>query len=67
MNALFIFRGRNLDGHGGPWKRFLVSVPDGPHDRYELAVALLRKEYRELEAWQGDYVCLTPDRLLKEL
>ena len=65
MNALFYFAGYGFGGNY--WDRFVLTVPDGPHDRYEAAKELLIKDYPELSNWSGQFVCLTTDDIFKEL
>lgn len=65
MNALFYFVGYSFSGN--KWWRFAVTVPDGPHERYAQAKDLLAKEYPELSRWSGEFICLTPDDVFKEL
>lgn len=65
MNALFYFAGYNFSRN--EWSRFLLTVPDGPHDRYEVAEELLIRGYPKLNRWSGQFACLTTDTVFKEL
>lgn len=65
LNALFYFTAYHHQANER-W-RFAVTVPDGPHERYAQAKDLLRKEYPELSRWSGEFICLTPEEVFKEL
>ena len=65
MNALFYFAG--CHPYANVWNRFLLTVPDGPHDRYEHAKGVLVMDYPELSRCSGTFVCLTPEDVFKEL
>lgn len=65
MKALFYFVGYNHKAN--EWWRFAVTVPDGPHDRYAVAKAMMVKKYPELRQWSGEFICLTPEDVFKEL
>lgn len=65
MKALFYFAGYYFKNN--EWWHFAVTVPDGPHDRYEQARGLLVAEYPQLNRWSGQFICLTPDDVFKEL
>ena len=65
MKALFYFAGYHH--RNNEWWRFAVTVPDGPHDRYAVARDMLASDYPDLTRWSGQFVCLTPDDVFKEL
>lgn len=65
MKALFYFAGYNYKAN--KWWRFAVTVPDGPHDRYAAAKDMMVEEYPELRQWRGEFICLTPEDVFKEL
>lgn len=65
MNALFYFAGYSFSRNA--WDRFLITVPDGPHDRHAQAKDILAGNYRDLTRWSGQFVCLTAEDVFKEL
>ncbi len=65
MNALFYFSGYHFKNN--EWWRFLITVADGPHDRWLAAKDLISREYPELNRWSGEFICLTPEYVFKEV
>jgi hypothetical protein len=65
MNALFHFSAYYRAGN--IYARFAITVPDGYHDRYAVALDQLKDSYPELSNWNGQFVCLTKDEVFREL
>lgn len=65
MRALFYFSG--YDFATNKYWRFVLSVNDGPHDRYASALDEVREAYPRLTNWSGQFICLTPEHIFKEL
>lgn len=65
MKALFYMAGYHFSSN--EWWRFVISVPDGPHDRYAVAKDLAAESYPELSRWSGKFLCLTPDDVFMEV
>lgn len=65
MRALFYFTGYNFTSN--QYWRFAISVPDGYHDRHAVAKDMLAEAYPRLSNWSGQFICLTPEEIFKEL
>lgn len=65
MNALFYFAGYNH--RNNEWWRWVLTVPDGPHDRYAQARDILADNYPDITRWSGEFICLTTEEVFKEL
>lgn len=72
MNALFyitVWRKR-----GEKWLAFVVTTPDGPHDRHAAVIDSFTKEFRReygpvngITRIHAEFVCLTPEDVWKEV
>ena len=72
MNALFyitVFR-----KHNTKWLAFVVTTPDGPHDRHATVVDSFTEEFRREYGPMNDparvhaeFVCLTPESVWREV
>ncbi len=65
MNALFYFTGYLHPAHDR--RRFVLTTPDGPHDRFERAKEMLLTTLPNFSNWHGQFICLTPEEIFKEL
>lgn len=67
MNAAFYFDGYVFETNSR--RRFLLTVKDGPHDRYEVAKELLIEAYPDVSvhSWSGVFICRTPDEFWREV
>lgn len=70
MNALFYFAGYHWSCNA--WSHWLLTVPSGaqpgdPEARYAAALAVLKEGYPEYSQWSGEFICLTPDEVFKEM
>lgn len=67
MNALFFITVH--DNRALRWRCFLVSTPDGPHDRHAAVLDMFRKEHEPAKdnKIHAEFVCLTPEEIWKEV
>jgi hypothetical protein len=72
MNALFYIT--VLRKAGEKWLAFVVTTPDGPHDRHAAVLDTFNAEFRrEFQALgfpvrvHAEFVCLTPESVWKEV
>lgn len=65
MNALFFFTGYLHPAHDR--RRFVITTPDGVHDRLAAARETLIAAMPNFSGWCGQFICLTPEDVFKEL
>jgi hypothetical protein len=67
MRALFFITVH--DAHARRWRCFLVSTPDGPHDRHGAVLAAFEREHEPLSGRKihAEFICLTPEDVWKEV
>ncbi len=65
MNALFYFTGYLHPAHER--RRFVITTPDGPHDRFAVAKDQLIEAMPNFSNWHGQFICLTLEEVFREL
>jgi hypothetical protein len=65
MRALFFITVHD----GSQWRCFLVSTPDGLHDRHAAVLAAFEREHGPLDGRKvhAEFICLTPEDIWKEV
>jgi hypothetical protein len=67
MNALFYVAAYHFNNN--EWWRFMVTTPDGPHDRHAAVIDKFKDGYSDLgfARVKAEFVCLTPDEVFMEV